>query len=120
MASDVPGSRTFWLIKKLTDANVVRETPMVMRVSNPEVLYNVEVEDVILDGIRIIDKKGKKRVLAFDTLILSRRFGERRKNDALFDELQGKIAEVHKIGDCSEVKEIKDAIWGANEVARKI
>jgi len=34
--------------------------------------------------------------------------------------LQGKAAEVYKIGDCSQVGEIKDAVWNANEVARKI
>jgi len=64
-----------------------------------------------------VDKEGEKRVLPYDTLIISR---ERATNDSLFDELQGKAAEVYKIGDCSEVGEIKGAIWSANEVARKI
>jgi hypothetical protein len=62
----------------------------------------------------------RKEVLAYDTIILSRRFGERKANDSLFDELQGKAPEVHKIGDCSEVRGILEAIHGANEVVRKI
>ena len=47
-----------------------------------------------------MDKKGTKQVLPFDTLILARRFGERKSNDLLFDELKKKVAEVYKIGDC--------------------
>jgi len=117
LARDYPTVRKWYVLRKLTDINVPRETPQAARVSNPEVLYYVEVEDITTEGIRIKDKDGAKRVLPYDTLIISR---ERATNDSLFDELQGKAAEVYKIGDCSQVGEIKDAVWSANEVARKI
>jgi len=120
LASDAPWMRRYWLLRRLTDVNVVRETPQTTRLSNPEVLYNIEVDDITPQGIAINAKDGGKRVLPYDTLILSRRFGERSTNDSLFGELQGKVAEIYKIGDCLQVRDIKEAIWGANEVARKI
>ena len=114
--------RRFYLVKKLTDLNVVRGTPEGQRVSNPEVLYNVNVEE-IADGkimLQAGDNTDRKRVIPYDTIILSRRFGERKSNDSLFSELEGKLPEVYKIGDCAQVRTIKDAVWTANEVARKI
>jgi len=30
------------------------------------------------------------------------------------------VPEIYKIGDCLQVRGIKEAIWTANEVARKI
>jgi len=41
-------------------------------------------------------------------------------NKSLFEALQGKAEKVYKIGDCDNVRTIKNAIWTANEVARKI
>jgi len=122
LGSDVSSPRRFWLLRKLTDLNIVRATPEDMRVSNPEVLYHVEVEDISNDGIRVKvgGNEGRTRVIPYDTLIISQRFGERKANDSLFDELQGKLPEVHKIGDCLQVRGILEAIHGANEVVRKI
>ncbi len=117
LARDYPSMRRFWILRKLTDINVVRETPEGARISNPEVLYYVDVEDITTEGIRVVDKDGGKRALPYDTLIISR---ERAANDSLFEELQGKAAEVYKIGDCSEVGTIQKAIRSANEVARRI
>ena len=120
LASDLPRDRKLFLLRKLTDINAARGHPEAARMSNPEVLYNVEAEDITAEGIRITTKDGAKSVLAYDTLILSHRFGERECNDSLFEELTEKVAEIHKIGDCSQVRGIKEAIWSANEVARTI
>jgi len=117
LARDAPWSRRFYLFRRLTDVNIIRETPEATRMHNPEVLYNIDVEDITTEGIRIVDRDGKKRVLPYDTLIISR---ERSANDSLLAELQGKAEEVYKIGDCSDVGDIHKAIWAANEVARKI
>jgi hypothetical protein len=87
-------------------------------------VHELSVEEIVLDveevtpaGIRIVNRQGERRVLPFDILIIAR---ERVANDSLYNQLQGKVAEVHKIGDCSEVGTIKKAIVGANEVARRI
>lgn len=120
LGSDISESRRFWLLKKLTDVPIVREGPKDARISNPKVLYNVEVEDVVTGEVKVVDKEGTKQSLPFDTLILARRFGERKSNDLMFNELKEKVAEIFKVGDCQKVKGIYEAILSANEVARKI
>jgi 2,4-dienoyl-CoA reductase-like NADH-dependent reductase (Old Yellow Enzyme family)/thioredoxin reductase len=120
LASDLTTLRRFYVLRKLTDINVPRPTPDTARVSNPEVLSNVDMEEITTKGIKTKDNDGKTKAIPYDTLIISTRFGQLKRNDSLFNELQGKVAEIHKIGDCSDVKGIKEAIWSANEVARKI
>lgn len=121
LGSDLPRSRRWWILRKLTDINFVRATSVARQASNPEVLYNVEVEDITTEGLHVIvGGVGRREVIPYDTLVISQRFGERKTNDSLFTELEGKIPEVYKIGDCLQVRDIKEAIWSANEVARKI
>jgi len=120
LGSDITRARRFWLLRKLTDLNLVRETPEAMRVSNPKILYNVQVESITAGVVKVVNKEGAQNILSYDTLILSQRFGERKANDSLFDELQGKVPEVYRIGDCAQVRGIREAIWSANEVARKV
>jgi len=122
LGSDIAGVRRFYLVRKLTDLNLVRATPEGMRVSNPEVLYNVNVENIANGeiAVRLGDDAAWKKVVPYDTLIISQRFGERKPNDDLFAELEGNVPEVHKIGDCAQVRGIMEAIFSANEVARKI
>jgi len=123
LATDLSWGRRWYLLRRLTDINVPRAVPEAVRLSNPEVLYNVKVEDITAEGIKVVtttDNVETQRLIPYDTLILSERFGERKTNDSPFDELQGKVAEVYKIGDCSQVRGIKEAVWTANEVAREI
>jgi len=114
---DDPNYRRVWVFRKLTDVNFPRETPEAQRMHNPKVLYHVDVEAVTAEGIKIVDKDGARSILPYDTFIISR---ERASNDAVLKELQGKVSEVYQIGDCAKVGEIKDAVWSANEIARKI
>jgi heterodisulfide reductase subunit A-like polyferredoxin len=122
LGSDVANARRWWLLRKLTDANVPRGTPAAQRLTNPTVLYNAEVEEIKSGEIhaRVEGNRQGRRVIPYDTLVVCQRFGERRANDALFDELQSAVPEVFKIGDCSQIRGIKEAIWSANEVARGI
>jgi thioredoxin reductase len=122
LGADVSMSRRFWLLRKLTDINVPRETPAVGRIRNPQVLYNVSVDSAGIDSLDITigGDERMKQTVPFDTLIVSQRFGERQTDNSLFDELQTVVPEVHMIGDCSQVRGIKEAIFTANEVARQI
>jgi len=120
LGGDMAGVRRFWLLRKLSDLNLPRETPEAQRLTNPKILYGVTVEDIDPQGIHAYDTQGRRHVLPFDSLILSQRFGERKANDVLFDQLRGKVSEVYKIGDCRQVRGIREAIWDANEVARKL
>jgi len=117
LASHASMNRRWWILRKLADINVVRANPEAAKVSNPRVIFNIKVKDITPQGIAITDKQGKSSVLPFDTLIISR---GREKNDALFDQIEGLVSEVHKIGDCSAAGNILKAIWSANEIARKI
>jgi 2,4-dienoyl-CoA reductase-like NADH-dependent reductase (Old Yellow Enzyme family)/thioredoxin reductase len=117
LASHASNFRRWWIVRKMTDVNVVRAGPETKRVGNPQMLYNIKVEDISSDGISIVDMDNKKSVLTYDTLIISR---GRRKNDSLFGELEGRVKEVYRIGDCSAARNIEKAVWSANEVARKI
>jgi len=122
LGSDLSGARRFYLLKRLTDINFARANQEDQRMSNPEVLYNANVEEIDNGKMKVnlgVDAD-EARVIPFDTVILSRRFGERESNDSLFSELEGKVPEVYKIGDCDQVRTIKDAVWTANEVARQI
>jgi 2-enoate reductase len=101
----------------LVDVNAVRVKPEASKVSNPKVLFHIKVDEITSEGITITDKQGKKNVLPFDTLIISR---GREKNDALFHEIEGQVPEIHKIGDCDAAGNILKAVWSANEIARKI
>ncbi|MBW2323144.1 MAG: FAD-dependent oxidoreductase [Deltaproteobacteria bacterium] len=117
LASHASNNRRWWILRKLTDINVVRERPEAVRLSNPKVLFHVNVEDITVDGIHIKSKHGKKDVLPYDTLIISR---GRKKNDDLFEAFEAEGVEVHKIGDCSAAGNILKAVWSANEISRKI
>jgi len=117
LGKDYPMMRRFWILRKLTDINAMRETFESERMNNIEVLFDVEVENISSEGISVVHKDGREQTLAYDTLIVSR---ERVADDSLFDELQGLNIDVQRIGDCSQVGDISQAIHSANEVARKI
>ncbi len=117
MASHASNARKDWIWRKLTDINYARETPETKRVDNPVVRLNVKVKGITPDGIEIEDKDGTKSILPYDTLVISR---GRKKNDSLYEKIEGKTADVYKIGDCAAAGDIQKAVWSANEVTRKI
>ncbi len=113
----VEGTRQLYIWRKLTDIPLARETPEAEQVQNPRVIFGVKLEEVTPEGVRTRDKDGSETVFPYDTLIMS---SLRVPNKSLFEAIQGKVEEVYKIGDCDKVRTIKNAIWTANEVARKI
>jgi thioredoxin reductase len=117
LARDYPQARRQFVVRALCDVNMVRELPMQQRVKNCKVMYFIDVEKIDGQGLHLVNKDGAKSILPYDTLIISR---ERASNNALFEQLKGTAPEVYNIGDSEKVGEIKDAVWAANEVARKI
>ena len=119
LAKDYPLPRRFYVFRQLTDLPMPRAEykPETQRVSNPEVLYNITVEEVANNEIHTVNKDGEKRSIPYDTFVISR---ERIKQDAMLDELKAKVPEVHLIGDCADAQEIKEAILTANEICRKL
>ena len=117
LAKYYPQSRKFYILRQLTDIRVPRVTPEGERLSNPEVLFGTNVTEISNNEIQIVNSEGAERTIPYDTLIISR---ERTPNDQLFGALQGMVGEVHKIGDCSGIEEIQEAILAANEIVRKV
>jgi len=111
------GARRLYVLKKLTDIDFPRATPEEAKLKNAKVLYDVEVQDITPDGIKVVLKEEGETVIPYDTLIIS--LG-RRRNGALLQQLQAKVPEVYCVGDCQRVGNINHAIATANEVARKI
>jgi 2,4-dienoyl-CoA reductase-like NADH-dependent reductase (Old Yellow Enzyme family)/thioredoxin reductase len=117
IARHYPGPRQFYMMRKLTDIPLARIPGTESeRVSNPRVLFGVGVKDFDAEGLKIT-VQGEDQVVPCDTLIISL---NRTSNDSLFEQVKGKAPEVYNIGDCAKIGEIKDAIFQANEVARKI
>jgi len=117
LARDYPGTRRWYAFRKLTDINAVRELPHQQRAENVKIIYHCEVEDITTEGIKAVDGDGRKMTIPYDTLIISR---ERASNNTLYDMLKDKRPDVYNIGDSAKVGDIKEAIWAANEIARKI
>ena len=117
MASHAAMGRRWWITRKLVDVNAVRANPEAARLSNAEVLCNIRVKEIAVGSVKVTDRQGRERVLDYDTMIISR---GREKNDAMFEALEGKAPEVHKIGDCDAAANIQKAIFSANELAREI
>ena len=117
MASHASNVRKDWVWRKLTDIDYARESSYAQKVDNPAVKFHVKVKEITAEGVAIEEKEGGKSVLPYDTLVISR---GRTKNDALFEKIQNKAAEVHKVGDCAAAADIQGAVFGANELARKI
>jgi len=117
LARDYPGPRRFWTLRRLLDMNTVRELPMQKRLTNPKVMFYMDVEKMTPGELHLIDREGAKTILPYDTFIISR---ERASNNAVYEMRKGAAPEVYNIGDSAKVGDIKEAVWAANEVARKI
>ena len=119
LAKDYPLTRRWYVFRQLTDLPLPRAEykPETQRVPNPEVLYNITVEEIANNEIHTVNKDGEKRSLPYDTFVISR---ERIKQDTMLDDLKAKVPEVHLIGDCADAQEIKEAILTANEICRKL
>jgi 2,4-dienoyl-CoA reductase (NADPH2) len=117
LTSHSSGDRKLWILRKLTDINIITVQAEDNRLTDVKVMTNIKVKEIIPAGIQLTDKDGKEEVIPYDTLIISR---GRKSNDSLFEQLEGKVKEIHKIGDCESTANIKKAIWSANELARKI
>jgi 2,4-dienoyl-CoA reductase-like NADH-dependent reductase (Old Yellow Enzyme family)/thioredoxin reductase len=63
------------------------------------------------------DSSGRRKIDGFDTIVLA--VGSR-PNDRIAKGLQGKVPELHVIGDASEPKEALEAVYEGEEIALKI
>jgi hypothetical protein len=66
----------------------------------------------------IEDASGTRKLDNFDSIILA--MGSEKPNDAVYKNLEGKVSELHVIGDAREPREIVDAVYEGEEIAIKL
>jgi len=103
----VPEGASF--IAKMGLLNLVKE-------SDVEVLTSTKLLEVTGEGA-VVSSDGVERVLQADSVVLALGF---RPMSWLRDELEGKVPELHVIGDCNQPRKILDAMWEGFHTSRTI
>jgi 2,4-dienoyl-CoA reductase (NADPH2) len=80
-------------------------------------MTGVKYEEITDEGLVITDKEGKRQTIIADTIVPAIPLNP---NTELLKSLEGKVAEIHTIGDCSEPGMIKDAIADGSCVAHTV
>ncbi|MFQ5997253.1 MAG: FAD-dependent oxidoreductase [Dehalococcoidales bacterium] len=70
-------------------------------------LTEVRYNEVVPDGLVITTKEGKKEIIEADTIVLA---AGSIPDQKLYEDIKGKVPEVHCIGDCLAPRTIRDAI----------
>lgn len=88
-----------------------------LKLNKVEILTNYTLFKVTDNGVVVIGKDFKEKILKTDTLILSIGL---KPDKELYNVLVGKVANLYLIGDGREPRNIMYSIWDAYEVARAI
>ncbi|TEU02742.1 MAG: FAD-binding protein [Dehalococcoidia bacterium] len=78
-----------------------------LREAGVTILKNVDFEEITPHGVNITDSEGKKQAIAADTVVLA---GGMEPNQALSQQIEGKVPQIHLVGDCSELRLIHGAV----------
>ena len=76
-----------------------------------------EYREITEEGLLLINSEGKSQLLEADSIVLATGVTA---NDRLARAVQGKVGEVHLVGDCAEPGRILDAIRDGSSVGREI
>ena len=68
--------------------------------------------------VMIEDASGTRKLDDFDTIVLA--MGAEKPNDTVYKNLEGKVSELHVIGDARKPREIVDAVYEGEEIAIKL
>jgi 2,4-dienoyl-CoA reductase-like NADH-dependent reductase (Old Yellow Enzyme family)/NADPH-dependent glutamate synthase beta subunit-like oxidoreductase len=79
---------------------------------------SAEVKELGKGYVMIEDASGTRKLDNFDSIILA--MGSEKSNDAVYKNLEGKVSELHVIGDAREPREIVDAVYEGEEIAIKL
>jgi pyruvate/2-oxoglutarate dehydrogenase complex dihydrolipoamide dehydrogenase (E3) component len=88
-----------------------------LRTKGVTLLTGVKYEEVSPAGLVITDKEGKKRTIEVDTVVLAAGAQPRTELQAA---LQGRLPELHLVGDCVEPRGILEAIHEGSRVGRAL
>lgn len=81
---------------------------------NVAMFTGVKYEEVTDKGLRITANDGSKRLLEADSIVLA---AGARPDRRIYDELQGRLAEIYLAGDCVEPRGIMEAIHDGAAIA---
>lgn len=104
VAADMPPDRRFWVLSDLADHEV-------------GILTEATISGVSDAGVQVRHDGHEETVGPFDDIVLALGY---EANDALARELEGRVPELHTIGDAAEPRTAVEAIREAAEVARRI
>lgn len=124
----------YWLAMKGHEVSIVEMLPNLMQVGDvayPNKMMLLELLEFhkvnALTGSTLLScstgsvsvrlPDGTERAVAADTVVTATGF---RRDRALYDELREKVPQIYVIGDAIRPLNIKNAVWTAYEVARKL
>jgi NADPH-dependent 2,4-dienoyl-CoA reductase/sulfur reductase-like enzyme len=81
------------------------------------ILTKVRAQEITDSGATVIDKDDNRKTIKADTIVLAMGMIPR---NGLLPALEDKIPEVYSIGDCVKARKVKDAVWEAFRIARRI
>ncbi|MDZ4245957.1 MAG: FAD-dependent oxidoreductase, partial [Dehalococcoidia bacterium] len=101
------------------DVGPSQRGPLLERLQKSGVVFLTEVkyEEITSKGLVITDNKGEKQVIRADSIVIA---AGSKSNNALENELKGKVPSVYSIGDCVEPRKIVNAIVEGEKVGREI
>ena len=68
---------------------------------------DVSYKEINSQGLVVVIKDGTEKTIEADTIVLAT---GAKPDNALFEELKGKVLRIYQIGDCVEPRKIRDAI----------
>ena len=81
-------------------------------------LTNKEIKEITEKGVVVIDKKsGERQLIEGDIVVVA--LGSESVS-SLAEKLEGKVAELYKVGDCNEPRRVEQAVYEGSLVARRI
>jgi len=105
IASDLVNHLQHYLKQRLNEKGVIIHT-------------SAQVKELGKGYVMIEDASGVKRLDDLDTIILA--LGSEKPNDTIYRNLEGKVSELHIIGDARQPREIVDAVYEGEAVAIKL
>lgn len=92
-----------------TGISVPLRAPLLQRLETMGVTLRpgVKYEELTDRGLVVTNEKGEKEIIAADSVVLA---AGGRPRIELFELLQGRVPEIHRIGDCLEPGGIREAI----------
>ena len=79
---------------------------------------SAQVKELGKGYVIIEDPSGTRKLDGFNSIILA--LGSEKPNDDIYKNLEGKVSEMHVIGDARQPREIVDAVYEGQEIAIKL